>query len=154
MRTCLFSVLLCFALGGNQLNADLFKNIDPPGSFVTQVTGISGDKVVGFFRNSTGNGVHGFLYENSVYTQLDAPWATLTTVTGVSGKNIVGYYNDSQDNGRTHGYVYDGNTYNILKFPGASDTLPLAVSGANVVGYYYSNLGRVNAFLFDGTNYT
>src|SRR5208283_1634209 len=68
---------------------------DPLAVYLTYANGISGDKIVGWYRDSSG-GYHGFLYNGSEYTTLDDPNAVTQTrggyggtfVNGISGTNI------------------------------------------------------------------
>jgi hypothetical protein len=80
-----------------------FVTIDVPGATGTHVQGISGNNIVGYYQNATGQ--HGFLYNGSTYTTLDDPNASPgeTFAYGVSGSTVVGYYFDGTG---VHGFVF------------------------------------------------
>ena len=71
--------------------------LDAPGATTggTEVRGISGNNIVGYYTPGGGGIVYGFLYDGSSYTTLNSGTAH-TQPLGVSGNNVVGeYYNGS-----------------------------------------------------------
>src|SRR5208283_4025992 len=78
---------------------------DPLGTLTTCPFGIDGNNIVGFYRDSSDNNTHGFLYNGSTYTTIDDPLAGPggTYPYGISGNNIVGSYLDSS--GNYHGFI-------------------------------------------------
>ncbi len=116
----------------------------------TFASGISGNNIVGFYRD--GNGVnHSFLYNGTNWNTLDFPDARNTYATGISGSNIVGYYEDI--NWAQHGFLYDGTNWSTFDFPGGSITSPQDISGNNIVGHYNDDSGT-HGFLYDGTSWS
>jgi hypothetical protein len=113
-----------------------FTTIDPPGSTNTQVSGVSGNNVVGSYADNSGN--HGFLYNASTaaYTTINAPGSISTSASDVSGSTVVGTYEDN--NSVSHGFLYNATTasYTTIDPPGSRDTTINAISGSIVVGYY------------------
>ena len=55
--------------------------LDPAGSTFTQVTGVSGSNVVGWYEDASGVN-HGFLYNGTTFTTLDPAGSISTSVTG------------------------------------------------------------------------
>ena len=94
----LSALLLC---GAGQAKAG-YVTLDPPGSTITLVYGVSGGNVVGSYYDSVGMS-HGFLYDGSGFTTLDPPGSNYTVAQGVSGANVVGDYLDSAG---FHGFLY------------------------------------------------
>ena len=77
--------------------------IDMTGATSTVIHGISGDNLVGQYRDDSGV-PHGFLHNGGIWTTIDKPGAGETYVTGIDGSNIVGWYTDATG---THGFVYE-----------------------------------------------
>jgi hypothetical protein len=122
----------------------------------TFALGISGNKIVGYYTDSSSVS-HGFLYNGSTYTTLDDPLATPglagTFATGISGGNIVGSYGSSTG---LHGFIYNGSSYTTLDVPfaGTHGTSPSGISGGKIVGGYTDSVGNGHAFLYNGSTYT
>src|SRR5579871_6571692 len=88
------TVLALLFVGVGRVQAD-YLNFDVPGGSFTQVTGISGNNVVGTYNDGSSL-THGFLYNGSTFTTLSVPGAINTIVNGVSGNAVVGnYYNST-----------------------------------------------------------
>ena len=130
---------------------------DPLGATSTSVFGISGQNIVGYYRDSSA-AYHGFIYNGSTYTTLDDPLAGDGTYAfGVDGKNVVGVYYDASD--VLHGFFYNGSTYKTLDDPLAGNgfeqgTSATGISGGDIVGHYADSSGLSHGFLFDGSTYT
>jgi len=120
--------------GSNGLSYD-GKNWTPltcPLGSGTFAEGISGNNIVGWFLDASGND-HGFIYNGSTYAELDYPGETNTQILGISGSDMVGRYKDSS--GNQHGFLYDGSTFTTLDVPSASQTIAYGIDGNEVVGY-------------------
>lgn len=91
-----------FMLEGNELDGEVFTPIAYPGGDLTSVGGISGNKIVGSYRD--GN-LHrqGFIYEDGVYRSYSYPGAIHTRIRDIDGNLIVGYFTDSL--GQSHGFI-------------------------------------------------
>ncbi len=130
------------------------------GNEYTYATGISGDRVVGYYTPGPPEPAYqGFLYDGSTYTDISDPLAATlggqsgTFAEGIWGDKIVGGYYDAQGE---HGFVYDGSTYTTLDDPLVSPggTAAYGISGDNIVGAYYGGTSLIHGFFFDGTTYT
>ena len=91
-------------------NGTTWTTLDAPGAVGTVALGIQGNKIVGFYANSTSPHPHAFIYNGTTWTTLDAPFpgAQDTSANGIDGNNIVGYYVDSGNN--YHGFLYTNTT--------------------------------------------
>jgi PEP-CTERM motif len=176
-RPILFSAVITLLLvRSGQVSADIITTIDPPGSTATIAYGVSGNNVVGYYKDSNGVG-HGFFYNGSTYTTLDVPGTTTgaTVATGVSGNNVVGgsgggsyangigfsytnptysilnnvvgYYQPTLG-GQTYGFLYNGSTLTTIS-PGSTYTQAQAVDGHSVVGQYQDAGGLVHGFVYN-----
>ena len=117
---------------------------DPLAFNRTVVYGISGNNIVGYYLDSSGN-YHGFLYNGSTYTTLNDPLGSLTVAIGVDGNNIVGYYEDSS--GKYNGFLYNGSSYTTIDDPlGVEGTIANGISGNNIVGHYSDSSGTAHGF--------
>lgn len=95
------------AIGFNGLNGFFYNGssytaVNAPESSTTYPQGLSGDSMVGYYTDDSGN-THGFLRNHNTYNTLDAPNATATYAQGLSGNTIVGYYVDSSS--LNHGFI-------------------------------------------------
>ena len=75
------------------------------GPFGTEATGVSGNRVVGFYYEGSPPVKHSFIYERGEYRTYDVP-ASLgddTEIRGIHGDKIVGYYIGTS--GGYHGFV-------------------------------------------------
>jgi hypothetical protein len=126
--------------------------IQPPGGGVDiAARGISGNKIVGYFVNASGN--HGFMFDGTSYSTFDHPLGVNgTSLLGISGNTIVGTYGDASK--LLHGFLYDGVTYTTIDFPGAKATWAYGVSGNNVIGSYTDSIGISRGFLYNGSTFT
>ena len=97
---CAVALLICIGY----VRAGTVTAIDYPGARSTSAIGISGNNIVGFYVDSSGQ--HSFLYNGTSYAKLDYPGATGTYAEGINGNNIVGNYYDSF--GNVHGFLYNG----------------------------------------------
>lgn len=132
--------------------------IDKPGTTETQITGISGDNIIGIYND--GFYYQGFIFNGSTWTTLEAYMlgAVISTMPyGVSDGNIVGTWIESlgMSNGeRMRGFLYDGTNWISLDMPGATETWVSGISGNNIVGYYWDSSHDTHDFLYDGVNWT
>ena len=123
---------------------------DPSGASTTAY-GISGNNIVGVYKDS--NNQHGFLYNMTTlsYASLDDPFANAsqggTYALCISSNVIGGFYYDS--GGHTHGFIYDMTTtkYTTVDYPLAVSTQVGGVDGANIVGYYNDSGGHAHGFI-------
>ena len=161
LRRSAIASLLSIALFASvrDAHAILFTTLDHPlavGS--TSVSGISGNKAVGSYKDSTGRR-HGFLYDGSTYTTIDNPLGvTGSELTDIDGNNMVGTYQDSS--GKYHGFRYDGTSYTTIDHPFAFDfpiprrgTELSEIDGTNIVGHFNSAFGPA-AFSYNGSAFT
>jgi hypothetical protein len=142
--------------------------------------GISGSQIVGSYFDNYDEGIHGFLYNGSIYSPLDNPNSGYGTIaTGISGGNIVGWYVDG-GNG-PHGFLYTNGNYTTLDDPNAAfdgnfypapppggyglllfssevdgygGTIASGIDGGNIVGWYTDANGFIHGFLYNGKTYT
>jgi hypothetical protein len=135
-------------LGGFLFDGTSWTAVNKPGTF-TQIFGISGNNIVGSYRNTYNGPDHGFLYDGTSWTTLDAPGASQTIIYGIDGSNVVGRYLD----GSSHGFLYDGTSWTFFDAPGASQTIMYGIDGSNIVGKYSDGSGWHN-FLYDGISWT
>ena len=134
---------------GFSVTGGVYTTIEAPdvNYFGTNVEGISGDTVVGYFEDNSFY-MHGFSYTAGVFTILDAPGVTTdhytgTLAHGISGNSIVGQFQGA--NHTQHGFILTDGVYTTLDFPGAATgsykgTYATGISGSTVVGYYDSPL--------------
>jgi len=109
-----------------------YTTIDDPLGVNTFAQGISGNNIVGYYEDSSGN-YNGFLYNGSTYTTLNNPLGVNGTFAiGIDGNNIVGEYVDGS--GNANGFLYNGSSYTTLDDPlGVNYTIAEGVSGNNIV---------------------
>jgi hypothetical protein len=74
------------------------------------ITGISGNNLVGTYDNIEDGVGHGFLYNltTNTWITLDMPGAMATGVSGIDGSNITGSYKDLS--GPYYNFLYNGTT--------------------------------------------
>jgi hypothetical protein len=107
----------------------------------TQFFGISGNVIVGAYRDSTTGYVHGLVYNGTTFTDINGPAGSLfTDAYGSSGTTVVGTY--AFGSGPSDAFVYDGLSYTTVDFSPANETLAYGISGDSVVGVYYENSGH------------
>jgi hypothetical protein len=130
---------------------------DPLATNGTEPWAISGNSIVGFYRDASGE--HGFLFNGTTYTTLDVPGGTATSATGIAGTKIVGSFTDSSAS--SHGFTNDGglaSTYLTYDVPSSSSTKLVGISqdtsgSLSMVGaYIVSNIQH--GFLISGGSFT
>ena len=133
-------------------NGSSWTTINMPGEDVraTEPYGISGNKIVGFYRVRTAAWGGSFLYDGTNWTlfYVFGGWSgggESTSVYGIDGTNIVGNYFDGSI---YHGFLYDGTTWSVLDMPGARGTYPQGIDGTNIVGYYLDASGVSHGFIY------
>jgi probable HAF family extracellular repeat protein len=128
-----------------------FSTIDVPGAFSTEALGINNaGQIVGFFKDNTGAGQHGFLYDRGIFTTIDVPGATGTIPFGINNaRQIVGTTATSTG---IHGFLYDGGTFTTIDVPGAQETEAHGINDAGqIVGDFVDNAGLHGFLYHDGT---
>ena len=122
----------------------------PSGDQGTELHGIDGNTLLGFYNNSTA-----FLYDGSTYTDIGGPpGALIARVSGIHGNQFAGFYVDSGSY-QFHGFVYNGSNYVAIDDPAATDgSFATGVSDTQVVGNYFTDPTTTHGFTFDGANYT
>ena len=128
-----------------------FTPLDYPSAITTVPFGVSGNTIVGSYRDASGD--HGFIYTGSFskldYTQDGISYPTVPQ--GINGSTIVGAFFDGT---LYHGFIYDitAGTFDMpFDYPGAvGGTSINAVSGGSVVGTYSD--GTEHGFYWDGTS--
>jgi hypothetical protein len=144
-------------------DSGLFLTFDVPFTEATQTapTGINNiGQIVGFYfdddkSESFPNGrVHGFLYDNGLFSSLNFPGATATLPDDINDAGqILGRYSDSDE--FSHSFVFEDGQFVTFEVPFA-DVVFTDVSGLNnrgqIVGrYVVSNSGDpINPFLSHG----
>jgi hypothetical protein len=124
----------------------------PPGASSSVASGISGNKITGWYFD--GSGAHGFLFDGATYATLDNPLGMGNTYAGgIDGSSIVGNYYDAAN--KSHGFLFDGTTYTTIDAPlGARGMFASDIEGSNIVGTYLDALNRAHGFLYNGTSFT
>ena len=125
-------------------------------AYNTNLTGISGNTVVGSYLDQQGIG-HGFEFDGSTYTTIDDPSANKTVTyqgtwpDGIYNGTIFGHYNVPLGFGS---FLYSGGTFSDLTYPDAPyGTFVAGMSGNMIVGWYESSL-TIQGFLYDGANFS
>ena len=133
-----------------------YTTIDPTNSQLTNIRGIFGNRMVGYFQTAVSQ--QGFIYDGTNYTILNHPKATTGThgtyPFGIYGSNnVVGYY---LSNNIAHGFAYDGTNYSTIDFPtGTYGTYLQGIYGSNMVGLGYDVApGSGHSFRYDGSTFT
>lgn len=132
-----------------------YTTLDVPGSELTNIKGISGNRMVGYFGDTLGT--HGFLYDGTNFTTLDDTNAQFgahgTFACGISGTNIVGYFENTN---LFHGFVYNGTSFKTIDYPAAVyGTYLQGIDGTNMVGLGYDiAIGNGHSFIYNGTSFT
>ena len=105
----LLTVAVLCATGTAQAN---WVTLDYPGATHTYATDIDGNRIVGYYRDASGE--HGFLYYGTTWSTLDFPGADYTGLHGIDGDNIIG-----SAGGMIYGFefVYEGAAWTILTDP-------------------------------------
>ena len=141
-------VTLMFGVGSAM--AGTWTTLDYPGATWTEICGIDGSNIVGYYEDASGYG-HGFLYNGTGWTTLDYPGATWTCIRDIDGNNLVGPHYDASGYG--HGFLYNGTGWTNLDMPGANLITEIyGIDGSNLVGSYYAS--GYHGFLYNGTGWT
>lgn len=85
-----------------------FTRLDVPGAASTVASGINASgQVVGWYHDTEGDGVHGFIFRDSGFTRLDYPGAVLTQLHGIGQDGaIVGTYRMAGESDKSfHGFL-------------------------------------------------
>lgn len=137
-----------------------FTTLDDPlavGPNSMTPTGVSGQNVVGSYRDATGTS-HGFLYNGSTFSTIDAPSGALATYPlAIDGDNIVGWYLDSSRN--AHGFLVNGGTFTTIDDPlaptSSQGTHLTGISGNNIVGFEVISFDPfvVHSFIYNGSTF-
>lgn len=125
--------------------------LDAPGAQSTQLSGISGNNIVGQYTLPT-SVTRGFLYDGVNWTTLQFQYNGKTAYVlpnGIDGTRMVGACWALIRPGVEvySGAYYDGNTWSLLDYPGIGNLIPTAISGDNIVGYYTDTGGVQHGFL-------
>jgi hypothetical protein len=153
--------LLLMTMAQNSYAQFAFTPIsDPDATGGTVAQGISGNDIVGYYTDSSGYNVHGFLYNGSTYVNVDDPNATEnnpndpngTYVSAIYGNTIVGDYWVGRN---AHGFIENGGIYTTFDDPNtASETVPTGIFGNTIVGYFETNTGGDQGFIDSNGSFT
>ena len=155
-RFCMLVVPFSIGLWAGPVVAQTFTTLnDPVAPYGVDPEGISGNNIVGLYRD-TSNTYHGFFYNGSTYTPLNDPNAATgarqgTFADAISGSIVAGFYDDSTQT--PHGFLWNGSNYTALDDPAGTATEPEGISGNDIVGAYFLN-SRQHGFLYDGSTWT
>lgn len=146
-------VVCCFCFCG-RMEAQLivqptFTTLDDPlGAQGTFAYGVSGNTVVGYYMDSSGD-AHGFTYNipTATFTTVNAPGSVNTYFFGISGSTIVGET-------AAGGFQYNGSTFTTVTGPSNAPATPHGTSGSTVVGIYQNRSGATEGFSYNGSGYT
>ncbi len=140
----LTACILCLAMQ-TQVSAG-WTDVHYPGADYTQVWGIDGDHVVGFYGNPNEFQQQGFIYNyrTATWTTLDYPYddpeatgmgAPSTQPRGIGGNLIVGTYNERG----TFPFKYerDSGTWTVIDDEESPSIEPEGTNGTTVVGAYF-----------------
>ncbi len=120
-----------------------------PGADFTRISGIDGDKIVGYYLGADDKN-HGFFYNGASWITLDPslPGLPTTHLYGISGDYILGLGSGSSNN--NHGLLYNiiDKNWIVLDFPDAIETNPSAIDGNRIVGDYETETHSVHSFLY------
>lgn len=126
-----------------------WQTLDVPGSISTELYSISGNKIVGRYKDNSG--FHGCVYDGENWTTLDYPNGNGTLLSGIDGDRIVGAYNFNNPQGPIYGFLYDpmgAELWKTLSYSGASQTTALGIDGDKIVGSVYFG-GSSSGYLYD-----
>ena len=127
--------------------------LDTADGLGTMATGISGNKVVGIYADTTGV-VRSFLFDGTNYSDLSYPGSLATFVNGIDGNNIVGTFYHTDPVTPISGFLYNDvtQTWTELDYPGGFRTEAYGISGNMIVGDYWPfNTGAGPIFGFVAT---
>lgn len=133
-----FSLIIGLLGGGYVWSADTWTTLNYPGAITTQILGIDGNTLVGYYEKDHWRGL---IYEidSQIWTTIEKPGSNWTIVDGVSGSNLVGRFSDGVS---VYSFLYNLSTqsWKTLNAPGTSNqrwTMIYGIDGNNVVGQYY-----------------
>src|SRR4029077_7574147 len=138
--------------------AATFTQIDVPGAFSTQPSGINKSGVIVGGYSSNGSDSHGFRLSGGTFTTIDGP-GTFTRADGIDqAGDIVGSYRDAIT-GIDHGFLLlANNTFTTIDDP--DGTLGTRVNGINSAGTMVGSFtdgafpGQVHGFVLSGGTFT
>ena len=131
-----------------------YTNFSYPGSRDTQITGISGNTIVGSYRKD-GQPRTQFVYDGTSYSNFIYPGGSASGIS-ISGNKIYGKNNGID-------FVYANGKFTDIIYPGSSSSYIQGVAGNLVIGQYVwfdSTADRgfgayvQSPFLFDGDTYS
>jgi len=162
MRTIAASTLILGALlctGTSSATDFSWTTLDYPGADSTFLYGIDNGKMVGWYRETGGEGAvidSGFVYDQdtSQWSSLNYPFGSDTHLHAIQGDTVVGSYKDSAD--QRHGIAYDLQTnqwtsYGSVNGAPASDIFGL--DGDKMVGYSVDSSMVKHGSYFDGSQW-
>ena len=171
MRTIAASTLFLFSLlcAGTTFATDAtdfqFETFDYPDADSTFLYGIQNEQMVGWYRETEGEGLivdNGFLYdstnEESPWSQLNVPvaWGYNTHLHAIQGRNVVGSYVDGDDKRQGVSYNFDSNqwTPRDVAINGMVKSDLFDVDGDKMVGYSVGANGNKQGSYYDGSQWT
>jgi probable HAF family extracellular repeat protein len=122
-----------------------FVNIDYPGALFSAPNGINDSgQIVGYWEDASGN-IHGYLYNNGVFTSLDYPAAASTEAVGINNSGVIsGWYVTTDD--VPQGFTYSEGTFTSFTYPGSSRTNAKGINNhGEVVGFYGTTYSFVDS---------
>ena len=133
-----------FVANGFLFDGATWTDLNYPGSGFTNVTGIDGQTIVGYY--SAGGTNHGFTHVlgSPTWTTLDFPGAVSTQVWDIDGGRIVGQYATDT---RLFGFVLEGGTWTSINIPGSITAWVTAVDGNRIAGNYFIDPVRQQGFI-------
>lgn len=141
----LLTALTMISLYGSMVHASdsdyNYATIQFPDSNGTWVTGISGNKAVGYFQYRNSSAYHGFVFDGERYSILDFPGARSTYPYGISGDRIVGRYENLDGE---HSFLYNGQRKNYVTL----NFIVQGICGKDILGAQHAN-----AVVYDGESF-
>jgi len=134
MRHLSSAVLFLFAISPVRAQSYAFFTFDPPGSFLTLVTGINNSgQIVGRYQDAAG--LHSFLRTGAVYVTINAPGSN-AGATAANGLNHLGQVVGSYTAGTaSHGFLLGADGKTFTTFDVAGETGPRAINDrGDIVG--------------------
>lgn len=126
-----------------------FSEHAPAGSTKITPTGIFGNNIVGWYKDSAGFD-HGFLFDGANWTTLDAPGAFGTTANGIFENMIIGACRGGSAGYRT--FLYDGSVWTVLDAPNQLNGTLSGIYGNYIIGNNYSladDYKVIHGFIYD-----
>lgn len=115
-----------------------------PGAVSTLPRNLSGDRVVGTYRDAVGVW-HGYSYDGQEWATIDYPGSTRSSVAAIDGNVLVGSFSIG---GTSGAFVHDGTSFSELKHA-ASVVRPLGIESQTIVGMLDND-----GFVYDGVTWT